>query len=302
MFWIFYFILFLVGVAIGSFLNVVIWRYQPTGKIFNLSNLIGRSRCPYCQQTLRWFELIPLLSFLLQRGRCRSCSHLLSWQYPLVELASGLIFIFLPFYLSNFYHQPVQQFVFFQSPHWYYGLILVWVLVFLVWLIITVIDWRYFVVPDELNGLLAVLGIVICLILVFNQNVLWPFQNSFLRHYSLVFSPFGDQVVFNRLLGAAGAAGFFALFYWLSRGRAIGFGDVKLSAALGLVLGWPDVGLAIIIAFIIGGFWGILAILSHKKTMRDRLPFAPFLGLGSVITVFFGYQIINFYFSLFGII
>lgn len=302
MLWIFYLVLFFIGLAVGSFLNVVIWRYQPGGKVFALKNITGRSQCPYCQRTLCWFELIPLFSFLLQRGRCRSCRHSLSWQYPAVELANGLIFTALPFYLNNFYHQAGQWFVSFQSPHWYYGLILAWVIVFLVWLLMTVIDWRHFVIPDELNGLLAILGIIIGLILVFNQSVFWPFQNSFLRHYSLVFSPFGDQIIFNRLFGAVVAAGFFAMLYFLSRGRALGFGDVKLGLALGLVLGWPDVGLAMMISFILGGFLGVLMLISRKKTMRDRLPFGPFFTLGSVITVFLGYQIISFYFSLFGVV
>ncbi len=81
-------ILFLLGVIIGSFLNVLIFRWHE-----NKSPLRGRSQCPDCHKTLRWFELIPVLSFLLQKGRCRGCHQKISWQYPLVELATALLFV-----------------------------------------------------------------------------------------------------------------------------------------------------------------------------------------------------------------
>jgi len=101
--YLYYFILFLFGLSVGSFLNVVALRYQPSRKVFDPRGLSGRSSCPYCGGKLEWFELIPLLSFFIQKRKCRKCGHQLSFQYPIVELLSGIIFVAVPFYLHRFY-------------------------------------------------------------------------------------------------------------------------------------------------------------------------------------------------------
>src|ERR1700722_12920571 len=93
-------VLFVFGIAIGSFLNVVTLRYDGEHFLFNTKMIGGRSHCVHCGATLRWFELMPLLSFLIQGGRCRRCKVRLNIQYPIVELISGFIFMFVPLALG----------------------------------------------------------------------------------------------------------------------------------------------------------------------------------------------------------
>ncbi len=297
--YIYYLILFLFGLSVGSFLNVVALRYKPSRRVFNSRSLGGRSSCPYCNKQLKWFELIPLISFLIQWGKCRNCGHRISLQYPLVELLSGIIFVAIPFYLHRFYG-VLDLFSLDPSLQSFYGFLVVWVLVFLVWLLISIIDSHHYLIPNELNVGLGILGIIIILIKSFSSSWLPSFHSSFLRHYELLFSPFQD-VIANHLLGALLGAIFFGILIVVSRGRAMGLGDVKLAFVSGLVLGWPDVGLATLLAFIFGGIWGAFLLLVGKKTMRDKIPFAPIFVLGFVVTVFFGFRIINGYFSLFNI-
>ena len=94
--------LFLFGLAAGSFINVVSLRFQPGQGLLDRKMVGGRSRCPYCQKQLNWYELIPVLSFIIQKGRCRSCHQKISFQYPIVEILSGLIFVFVPLRLKIF--------------------------------------------------------------------------------------------------------------------------------------------------------------------------------------------------------
>lgn len=301
MVFIFYLLLFVFGLAIGSFFNVVLWRYRPEFSLLRIAELKGRSHCPYCQCVLHWFELVPLFSFILQRGKCRRCRHPLSWQYPLVELAGGAIFAGVPAFLNYFFRQSDWLFFIGQSPLWYYGIVILWFLIFLSWLLAAAIDFRHFIIPNGLNIFLGVLGAALTALLHFSQGGIWPFHESFLLQYVLVFSPFETGILANHLLGALAGLIFFASVFSLTRGRAMGLGDVKLALAMGLILGWPDIGLAIMLSFIIGGLVGIFLICCRKTTIKGRLPFGPFLVLGALLTVFFGEKIISLYFSIFGI-
>lgn len=294
--WIYYLILFVFGLGIGSFLNVLIFRYEPGRSIFRLKPLKGRSHCPYCKKKLEWFELIPLVSFFVQKGKCRKCGHKLSLQYPIVEFLTGVIFAGVPYYLASFYN--IGSISMSWSIFWVMAAI--WILVFLVWLLISVIDLRYYLIPNELNILLAVLGVFIVIVKSRIIESIIPFHNSFLKHYTLIFSP-TQSIWVNHILGALIGGLFFALIIAVSRGSAMGWGDVKLAFASGLVVSWPEIALSIIIAFILGGIWGVALLLVKKKTMEDRLPFAPFLVFGMAVTIFFGYQIIQGYMGMFGI-
>lgn len=281
---------------------MVIWRYRPDRPVFDAANLRGRSRCPYCKKELTAVELIPLLSFIIQGGKCRSCGHRLSPQYPIVESLGGAIFLFVPLYLNNFYGVNNVIFTSFNSPHWYYGLVLSWILFFLALVLVAAIDLRHYIVPNGLNLGLAFLGILITAILVSNHNSLPPFRDSFLRHYGLLFFPFDTQgLILSRLIGSLVGGLFFFLLSLLSRGRAMGMGDVKLAFASGLAFGWPDIGLLLIVTFVLGGIWGALLVLFKKKAMYDKIPFAPTYVLGAFLTFFLSYQIIWGYFRLFNL-
>ena len=272
-----YLILFLIGLAVGSFLNVVSFRFKPENRVFDSRKFSGRSACPYCQKTLRWYELIPMVSFFVQAERCRSCGHQLSWQYPLGELLSGLIFVAVPYILYP------------ES----YILSIIWIFVLLILLLISLIDFRHFFIPDELTWLLMVFGFVL---------IILKSQTSFLRHYALLFSfSWLENIWFNHLFAGVAAAVFFGLIFYLGKGKILGGGDIKLAFALGLILGWPDIAAALFFAFLLGGLFGFILLISRRKTMKDYLPLAPFLAIGVGLTLFFGYQIINAYFSLIGL-
>ncbi len=292
--------LFAFGLAIGSFLNVVIFRYTPEKRLLDKKALGGRSRCPYCGHVLGVGELVPIVSFLIQKGRCRICGHRLSLQYPLVELAGAAIFAFLPLFLNSAYGMSNAVFFTASAPLWYYGLVAAWVLAFLAWVTVIAIDLRHYVIPNELNAFLLFLGTVITALLAIHVQSIFPFRTSFIRNYVLLFS-FSNGVLLNHILGMLFGGVFFALLVALSRGRGMGVGDVKLMLASGLILGWPDIALSTAISFVLGGLFGGLLILIKQKTMKDMIPFAPFLVLGFFLTVFFGFAIVKGYFGLFGL-
>ncbi len=250
--------LFVVGIAVGSFLNVLATRYRDGGRIFSSDILRGRSRCDFCGQTLRWYELVPLFSFAAQGGRCRHCHHRLSWQYPIVELFSGLIFVVVPRFAS-------------PAP--------VWVLAALTLLLMSLIDLRLSIIPDQLNWFLALLGLAIVAGKGITSISVWE----------------------NHLLGAGFGLVLFGGIIAVTRGRGMGLGDLKLAAALGFLFGWPEIVLLVMAAFAIGGVVSIVILALKLKSMKDALPFGPFLALAAVMVLFFGNYIINTYAGYFQI-
>jgi len=253
-----------------------------------------------CQKTLGIKELIPLFSFLFLRGKCASCGEKISFQYPIIEFLSGAIFVFVPLFLNSFFGIRNALFVSFLAPGIYYLFILFWILVFLSLLLIFVIDFRHYIIPDGLNISIFISGIALIFLFIANTAHILPFRESFLRNYALIFSPF-QNILYNHLLGFFGAGFFFLFLFLISRGRGMGMGDVKLAFACGMVLGWPDVMFTSTIAFIFGGIWAAVLYFSKKKTMKDKLPFGPFFVIAFVITIFFGFELIKGYFSLFNL-
>lgn len=241
-------ILFLAGLAIGSFLNVLSLRYRPDGRLISRDIIFGRSHCPYCRATLRWYELIPLLSFIFQLGRCLRCRQKISWQYPVVELLSGFALAAWPLYP---YPAPI------------------WILVVLVSFFIAAIDLRLSVIPDQLNLLLGVLAFV-----------------AILKTNSL-------NLITDNLLGLATGGGFIGLIVFLSRGRGMGLGDLKMSAALGFLFGWPKIVALLGVAFVIGGIFSAILLIAGRKTLKDAVPFGPFLSTAAILVIFFGDGIIK---------
>ena len=298
--YLFFALLFVFGSAVGSFLNVVIMRYKPSEKLMDLRSIGGHSHCPACGKALSPFELIPLASFFFLGRKCGTCRAKISWQYPFVEFLSGAIFVILPLFLNTFFNVSTLSFVSFTSPHWYYVLVLAWIVVFLSWLILWAIDARHLVIPNGLNLFLFLLGAIITGIVATHVHELFPFRTSFLENYALLFSPFQNPVA-NHVMGSLFGGLLFLILFLASGGRGIGRGDVKLAFAAGLVLGWPDIGFVFIISFIVGGVWGAFLYFSKKKKMRDRLAFGPFFALGFLVTVFFGQAIVAGYFSFLGI-
>ena len=290
-------ILFIIGLALGSFLNVAALRYRDGAGLFSGKRLGGRSHCPHCGAALAWHELLPLISFFVQRGHCRHCGAAISWQYPFVEIVGGLIFLI-----------PVFFYYFFEiSRHatmgdllvWYYWLAAAWVLAGLLMLLLAVIDWRTYTIPDETSAGIALLGLLIAA-LKWHYHDLIGWQVSFLKEYALM-GDFGFGIFTGHLIAAFAGIIFFGGVYLVTGGRGIGFGDVKLAGALGLLLGWPDALLAFALAFIAGALVSLALLALGRKTMKESIPFGPFLIAGTFLTMLFGHALSKGYFNLFGV-
>ena len=239
------------GLIVGSFLNVVILRFDALA-----SAITGRSHCPHCKRNLIWYELIPVLSYIALQGKCRTCKKPISIQYPLVELATGLIFglIYLQFGLTNI--------------ETYFLLAIAAILI-----VIFVYDMVKLEISDWLVLIAAGLWLIYLAITL---------QFSFASYL-----PF--------LYGALALGGFLGLMVLISREKWMGAGDIGLGALLGFMIGWPQVLLSSFSAFSLGALVGIILIIFKVSKIKDQLAFAPFLILGFFITLFWGNQILNWY-------
>ncbi len=295
MFFLLFFFIFLIGLIAGSFANAIIYRLDTKESI-----ILGRSHCPQCSHTLSWKDLIPVFSFLVLRGKCRYCQKPISWQYPLVELAMGILFlsIFLwQFNLSVDSNAQSIQFSIFLSQGvipWkvafqlFYYLLTVFFLV-----IIFVYDLKHYLIPDEI----VYLAIVIAFLFQLFRTLNFEFVLKFVRQpadWNLAF-----KTLVNPLLSAFFASAFFLLIVLISREKWMGMGDVKVAALMGLSLGWPNIVVALFSAFFFGAIIGVGLIVLKKKNLKSEVPFAPFLITGTFIAIFWGEKVINWYLNFF---
>lgn len=287
-------LLFIFGAALGSFINVLAVRYDPRHFVFDASIIGGRSRCPQCKATLRWFELLPIVSFLFQRGRCLRCGCRISIQYPLVELFAGLICVFVPLRIQNIFFSPASGF---QLPVSGFIFPALWILVFLTLLLIVLIDKRLYVIPDEANIFLGFMGVLITIFIAPHSGIA---HNSFVGFYARVFG-FPENVWINHIFAATIAGVFFASIIGITRGRGMGMGDLKLVIPLGLIFGWPDIAFIIGLGFIIGAVYGVSAIIVGKKNLKSAVPFGPFLASAAAIIFFWGSGVIDAYMRALGL-
>jgi leader peptidase (prepilin peptidase)/N-methyltransferase len=291
----------LLGLAVGSFINVLTLRWKPAEENRLLKIIQGRSHCLHCGQTLKWFEVIPLLSFVFLRGRCRHCRIKLSWQYPLVEGLTGVVFIGLMWRILRFNFFAYQLFSDPRTNFWVVATILIWFFYAAVLIALSVIDLRHYLLPDKI--IFPAMGIALLANLGFyglsissgffpkaGLNFLGPYADLINGHFNILTSA---------ILGVLVLSAFLFLIYILSRGRAMGLGDVKLAALIGLMLGLASGIAALIIAFIIGAVVSLAIVLVRKKKLKDAVPFGPFLTLGVLSVIFLGETLLNFYCSLF---
>jgi len=240
-------IFFILGIIIGSFLNVVILRFN-TQRTFG-----GRSGCMICQNKLCWYELIPIISFLGLQGRCKNCKSKISIQYPIVEFISGLVFvgIFLKFQDIFF----LDSFTFTVSYAYY-------VTMFSVLLVVAVYDLKHKIIPDALSfifGIMAFIGLFF-----FSNYIFYPHIPSILEFLSGIFLALP-----------------FALIWLVSRGKWMGLGDAKLALGLGWLVGLSQLLSGAVVAFWSGSIIGIILIIFSKKYgIKSEIPFAPFLVFG----------------------
>lgn len=248
------------GLVIGSFLNVVLYRLR-TGRSLN-----GSSHCMSCLTRLRWFELVPVVSYLALRGRCRSCSSVITSRYALVEFGTGLLFVAL---YSSFLPTDLES-------------LLGTCVVLLIGTLLTIIFWydiRHMIILDQLVILLCVAS---------GLFLLYTKADSM-------------EVIYGALI-VSGSYG----FLWLvSRGRWIGFGDVKLAVPLGGLLGTMGAFSLLVLSFWIGALvsigllgyqWGKSRYhtSSAKFTMKSEIPFAPFIIAAFLVVFTLGVDVLSF--------
>lgn len=246
---------FFVGIILGS-LSLALAERSLQRRSF-----MGRSCCPHCKKVLRWYDLFPVLSFILLKGKCRYCHKPIGVEYVLVEVLVGFLMAFL-FSQTFFSFQFIPELIF--------KIFFITVLV-----ILTITDLKKNLIPDRI----IIPAIKISLI-------------------SLVGFSIG-QFLLLPLLSAIATAILLALFFYfliiITKGKGMGGGDVKLVALMGLGLGFPNAVLATILGFFVGAVIALVMIIMGKKKFGETLPFGPFLVAGSLIALFWGQQIINWY-------
>ena len=255
---------FVLGLCIGSFLNCVVYRME------HKKGLKGRSFCPHCKHTLCWQDLFPVLSFVFLRGKCRHCKKKISIQYPLVELATGILFVLIIWSLGLGWSLGFGA----------WDLIKLFFLFYIAsaLIIIFVYDLKHYIIPDKV----LLPAIIISLIYNFIPPYNW-------QHLIYIF------------WAVVAAAGFFLFIFLISKGRAMGFGDVKLAVLMGLLLGLPNVLLALFLAFFFGAIIGLIQMAFKGKNLKSEIPFGPFLITGTFVAMFYGNQIIQWYLNFFQI-
>lgn len=285
------FFIFILGLCVGSFLNVVIDRW-PHGR-----SLRGRSLCEYCHHPLARRDLVPLFSWLWLKGHCRFCGQRLGRQYPLVELTSGLLFLGVVYWLG--FPPAGGLFLLGFVPLFYY-LFIVSVL-----LVVAVIDLKEGVVLEAVVFPAILITLAYRIFLGLSRLVSLYFS---LRNDRLGLGPYLLRTDFLRnrflwefrslLLVVAGALAV-ALFFWLvikvTRGRGMGLGDVWLGFLAGLIVGFPGIVVAVFLAFVLGAVVSLGLVLVHRKRFGETVPFGPFLAMGILLTIFFGDRLFLWY-------
>ncbi|HNV24281.1 MAG TPA: prepilin peptidase [Candidatus Omnitrophota bacterium] len=253
--------MFILGLIVGSFLNVCIVR-MPKEK----SVVFPASHCPKCLKPIDWFDNIPLLSYVLLRGRCRFCHEKISARYFLVELITGLTF--LGFYLYFGFNRLLIPYLFMISG----------------FIVATFVDFEHRIIPDEISvgGMCA--GLIFSLFMPELHGVSVIGKNIFLAHlHSLGLSLLG-VFIGGGCIYAMGVLGDF-----LFKKESMGGGDVKLLAMIGAFLGWQ---LAILTFFVAPFFGAVFGLIEKIRTNDNAIPYGPFLVLGALISMFYGDKII----------
>lgn len=240
------FAVFILGLCVGSFLNVVIDRL-PAGQTI----VAGRSYCDHCKHKLSWHDLFPVLSFLLLGGKCRYCRVGISFQYPLVELITGLLFLLA-------YTTMIRIIEVYSIIRLFYFLVIISGLV-----AIFFTDLKYRIIPDQILVLLALASLI----------YLFIFQKNNLPEH---------------LLAGVILLAFFLALVLATRGRGMGLGDVKYAFVMGFILGIPYSIISFYLSFLTGALISIILVISGRKKMKGTIPFGPFLVGGTLMSLFYG--------------
>ena len=265
--------IFLFGAIIGSLLSVIIPRLHD-----NIPGIIkGRSHCPECKTKLRVKDLIPLISYFLLKGKCASCSKTISWFYPVIEWSTALCFaLSLPLF-HNLNLNPITfdyQSLLFTTD---FFLFIFWLFCLSLLLFIFFYDAKYYSIDDRI----MIPGIILTLIIIalLPEQNLFPSLKSAIIGALIPFIFFGGQIL-------------------LSKGRWLGSGDLRIGILMGLILGLEKILIALFLSYIIGSIFGIIIGLQKGTIKGIKIPFGPFLAIGTFLAFFFGEQIINWYLEI----
>ncbi len=253
--WYFAMVFFVLGALFGSFANVLILRI-PQG----ISVIRPRSHCPSCKQIIRWYDNIPILSWVLLSGNCRYCKTRISWRYPLIELITALLFMGL--YLKIGWQWLLLEYLIFS-----FALV-----------VVTFIDFDHMILPD----VFTLSGIVIGL-----AGALLNPERSF-------FNALGGMLMGGGFLWAVAA-----VYYLLKKEEGMGGGDIKLLAWIGAVLGWMSIPFVILVSSLVGSLVGLAVAFKAQTGLKSAIPFGPYLVLAALIYIFVGEELASWYFHLF---
>lgn len=271
-----YLILLLLGLALGSFVNAFAWRIskQSTSVKFKKSAKYsisrGRSMCPDCEHPLSIADLIPVISWIFLKGSCRYCKKKISVQYPLVET------LFVIAVLVSYHFWPLDL-----TDSTGYILFVIWLCLLVLGFCMSIIDIKWQLLPTKL---VYMFGGLSGLLVITNSIIN--------RDFSLLISP---------IIGSAVLFGTFWLIYQVSGGKWIGGGDVRLLAALGILLGWQKGLLAVVVASYIATFVVVGLVIFRKYKKGMRISFGPFLLSAAYLSFVFGDSVIRAYRSFSGL-
>ncbi len=242
-------LVFFIGICLGSFANVCIYRLPKNKQI-----ITGRSFCPKCKKTIKWLDNIPLISFLLLNGKCRKCRKPISLKYFIIELITGIGFLLIYLNFNN-----------------YLTIIFLSVL-FLLYLIIFFIDLKHFIIPDGLNfGIMA---------LAIFKNFLPNFNASFIHDI--------NQSIIGGIVGYLSIWIIIYLYRVIKKIEGMGLGDAKLMTGIGLLFGWQSIPFVLFISAVLGLVFATPSLINKKKNLRSKIPFGPFIITASFIYFLYG--------------
>lgn len=266
-----YIIFTILGLAIGSFLNVVIDRLPARKSLVRPS-----SHCDACGHKLSFLDLIPVFSYLMLRGRCRYCRARIPWRVLWVELVSGVILL-LAYWRFAASIDTANYAALFITAFWSS-----------VFLVIMFIDWEHRLILNRITYPSAVIALIILgIATVFPETRILGGRD---------FIP--DTVILSGIIGGAlGFAFFFIVF--LINPRGMGMGDIKMACLIGLVTGYPLVIVALLIGILIGGLVAIVYLLIFKRGRKDVIPYGTFLAIGPMVTLLWGNEILDWYLGFF---
>lgn len=273
---------FVLGLAVGSFLNVIIERLSTHESVW-----FSRSRCDHCHKRIFWCDNIPLLSFILLGGKCRHCKEKISIQNPLVELVMGGLFSFSYYKLLPNYHQITTELP--LNFNWISikfqfcaNLLFIWFIISAL-VAIFIYDLRHQIIPDEIVYPAIIVSLIFTLLRCYIVTLLGEPSSH------LAIQPFS-----NYFFSAVGTGLFFLGLVLITKGRGMGGGDIKLGFLMGLVSGWPYILLALYLAFLSGAFISLVLIAVGLKRFGQTIPFGPFLSASTIVTLLYGECLLKF--------